>query len=405
MRAQLRLQRRRRRARRARGTGQGGTGLCSAFQSTELARKMAALQSNCTSAQGPRVLTGLRRAVRRALPGGRATGSAAPSMADCVPPVQRSAAGAGWYSRDEAIMGTAIRVELWCSDRAAADEAMAAVMAQMHHVDRTMSPHKPDSALSHINRDAGAHAVPLDDEMYGLLERAQHFSRISGGAFDITFASVGRLYDYRAGVRPHAAALAHARSAIGYQYLVLDPAARTVRFARPGMCIDLGGFAKGYAVESAAAILRARGIANAIVTAGGDSRILGDRRGRPWAIGVRDPRRPGELAAVLPLCDAAVSTSGDYERYFEEAGVRFHHILDPRTGASPAAMQSVTIIAPDGLTSEGLSKSVFVLGVERGLQLVEAHKDVDAVVVDAAGVLHYSSGLRNRGTDGTQGGL
>jgi thiamine biosynthesis lipoprotein len=291
-------------------------------------------------------------------------------------------------------MGTAIRVELWSTERAAADSAMAAVMEEMHRIDRAMSPHKPDSELSRINRDAADQPVPVSREMFELLSRSLDFSRISGGAFDITFASAGHLYDYRERVRPDADALAQARAAIGYQNLVLDAQACTVRFARPGVRIDLGGFAKGYAVDSGAALLRRRGFCHAIVTAGGDSHIVGDRGDRPWTIGVRDPRRPGELAAVLPLKDVAVSTSGDYERYFDEDGVRFHHILDPRTGASASSVRSVTIIAPDGLTSEGLSKSLFVLGVQKGMRLIEAQPGVDAVVVDSAGVLHYSAGLR-----------
>ena len=166
-----------------------------------------------------------------------------------------------------------------------------------------------------------------------------------------------------------------------------------MRFARPGMRIDLGGFAKGHAVDNAAAILRRRGIAHAMVSAGGDSRVIGDRRGRPWTIGVRDPRRPGQLAAMLPLEDVSISTSGDYERYFDADGTRFHHLIDPATGKSPREIQSVTILADDGLTCEALSKIVFVLGVERGMALVETQSGVDAVVVDAAGALHFSSGL------------
>jgi len=270
-------------------------------------------------------------------------------------------------------------------------------MEQMHAVDRCMSPHKPESELSRINRDAARVPVPVSPELFHLLERALAFSRLSGGAFDITFASAGHLYDYRERIRPGPRDLERARAVIGHEGLLLDPATRGVRFARPGMRIDLGGFAKGHAVDRGAAILRSRGVRHAIVTAGGDSHIVGDRRGRPWTIGVADPRRPGELAAVLPLVDVALSTSGDYERYFEEDGVRYHHVLDPRTGASATGARSVTILAPDGLTSEALSKSVFVMGVEEGMRLVESLEGVDAVVVDAQGVLHYSSGLRPGG--------
>jgi len=120
---------------------------------------------------------------------------------------------------------------------------------------------------------------------------------------------------------------------------------------------------------------------------------MGDRRGRPWTIGIRDPRRPGEVIAVLPLEDTSISTSGDYERCFVEAGVRFHHLIDPATGASPSCVQSVTILGEDGLTTEAFSKCVFVLGVERGMQLIESQPGLDAVVVDAHGSLHYSTGL------------
>jgi FAD:protein FMN transferase len=302
------------------------------------------------------------------------------------------AAGA-WLKRDEAIMGTAICVELWSDQRAAGEAAIAAVMDEMHRIDRTMSPHKADSELSIINRDAGSRAVPVSAEMARLIVRAGELSELSAGAFDITYAAVGQLYDYRQRTRPSEAALAEARAAVGWRHLILDTQARTVRFARPGMRIDLGGFAKGHAVDNAVAILRRRGIGHAMVSAGGDSRVIGDRRGRPWTIGVRDPRRPGQVVAMLPLEDVSISTSGDYERFFESEGVRFHHLIDPATGKSPSSIQSVTILADDGLTSEALSKIVFVLGVARGMALVESQQGVDAVVVDAAGALHFSSGL------------
>ena len=290
-------------------------------------------------------------------------------------------------------MGTAISVELWADDAQAGEAAAAAVMDEMHRIDRAMSPHKPSSELSRINREAAHHAVPLSSEMYALVERAIGFSRLSGGAFDISYAAVGQHYDYRSGLRPDEATLRAARDCVGWQHLLLDPHARTLRFGRSGMRIDLGGFAKGHAVDRAANLLRQRGIAHAMVSAGGDSRVIGDRRGRPWSVAVRDPRRAGEVVAVLPLVDVSISTSGDYERYFDEAGVRHHHLIDPATGRSPRGVHSVTILASDGLTSEALSKAVFVLGVERGLALVESLPDIDAVVVDAAGKLHASSGL------------
>lgn len=298
-----------------------------------------------------------------------------------------------WLQREEAIMGTSISVVLWSDDAAHGEAAIDAVMAEMHRIDHAMSPHRADSELSRINRDAHTSPVPLSAEMSRLIAKSLAFSAVSNGAFDITYAAVGQLYDYRAGVRPTPAALEQARTAVGYQYLMLDEAAQTIRFARPGMRIDLGGFAKGHAVDQAAAILKARGIAHAHVSAGGDSRVIGDHKGRPWSIGIRDPRRPGEMVAVLPLQDVSISTSGDYERFFEVNGERCHHLIDPATGLSPRSVHSVTILADDGLTTEAMSKSLFVLGLDKGMALIESQAGLDAIVVDNQGELHFSSGL------------
>jgi len=311
----------------------------------------------------------------------------APAVA---PPVSH-----GWLKGEQAIMGTAISVELWCDNQAEGQAAIDAVMDEMHRIDRLMSPYREDSELSLINREASIRPVAVSLEMMQLLKQSVYFSQLSNGAFDITYAAVGRLYDYRERKRPSNVQLAEAKQAIGYRNLVLNQITGTVRFARPGMSIDLGGFAKGYAVDNATRLLRQRGIMHANVSAGGDSRVIGDRRGRPWMIGVRDPSSADKIIALLPLIDTSISTSGDYERFFEEDGVRFHHLINPSTGLSPCTVRSVTILAEDGLTTEAFSKMVFVLGIEQGLRLVHAQQGIDAVIVDAAGKLHYSSGLQN----------
>ena len=316
-----------------------------------------------------------------------------PTAALSPSPTPAQGSAGGWYRAEEAIMGTEVSVELQAAGRADAEAAIAAVMAEMHRIDATMSPHRADSELSRVNAGAAQGPVPVSPGMFGLLSRAVAFSKLSGGVFDITFASAGNLYDYRAGVAPDPTALADALPLIDWRHLQLDAATRSVRFARPGVRIDLGGFAKGHAVDNAVAILHKLGIANAMVAAGGDSHVMGSRGGRPWTVAVRDPRREGAVVAVLPLEDVSISTSGDYERFFERDGVRCHHLLDPRTGRSPAGVRSVTIIADDGLTTEAFSKTVFVLGVEEGLRFVEAHAGIDAVIVDAQGALHYSAGL------------
>ncbi|MEX0898951.1 MAG: FAD:protein FMN transferase [Steroidobacteraceae bacterium] len=313
--------------------------------------------------------------------------------------VSSAAARAEWHERFESIMGTRITVEVWHEDPAAAGAAIDAVIAEMHRVDELMSHYKPESQLSQVNRDAAKAPVKVDPELAGLIARALEFSELSDSAFDITYASVGYLYDYRERKHPTEAEIQAALPAVNWRHVVVDREASTVRFLKPGVRIDLGGIAKGHAVDSSIAILQARGIRNATVTAGGDSRILGDRRGRPWVVGIRHPDDRDRVIARIPLEDAAISTSGDYERFFDEDGVRYHHIIDPATGKSPRGVRSVTVIGPNSTLTEGLTKSVFILGPERGIALIEAQEDVDAVVVTADGRVIYSKGLEPAGEE------
>jgi thiamine biosynthesis lipoprotein len=159
------------------------------------------------------------------------------------------------------------------------------------------------------------------------------------------------------------------------------------------MRIDLGGIAKGHAVDRGIEVLRGRGVTRAMVNAGGDTRVIGDRFGQPWVIGIRHPDRSEEIVLRIPLVDAAFSTSGDYERYFDEDGVRHHHILDPKTGQSPHAARSVTVIASTATRTDGLTKSVFILGPEADIAFIDGLTDADAIVIAADGRVSYSKGL------------
>jgi len=300
---------------------------------------------------------------------------------------------AQWYEREAAVMGTAVKVEVWHRDAAAAAEAMTAVMAEMQRVDTLMSTYKPDSALSVVNARAATEPIAITEELVDLIGLALDYSRLTQGAFDITYASVGYLYDFRAHVKPADDVLAAALPAVDYRHVRLDRDGHTIRFLQPGVRIDLGGIAKGHAVDRAIDLLRTRGIEHALVTAGGDSRLLGDRRGEPWVVGVRDPRTAGDVLLRLPLADEAISTSGDYERYFEADGKRYHHILEPGTGQPAGSVRSVTVIGPMAVDTDALSTSVFVLGVDRGLALIETLDGFEAVIVDARGGIYYSQGL------------
>ena len=305
-----------------------------------------------------------------------------------------SAARADWVRREETIMGTRIYVEAWHDNPVKGEQAIDAVMEDMRRIDALMSHYKPESQLSQINMRGAVEAVAVDPELFDLIRTSIHYSEITEGAFDITYASVGYLYNYPRHVHPSEEQIAAALPGVNYRNLILDPVAHSVKFAREGMRIDLGGIAKGYACDRGVEILKGFGVRNAIVTAGGDTRLLGDRRGHPWSIGIRHPDDPHKVVLSMPLSDVGISTSGDYERFFDEGGVRYHHIIDPKTGRSPHEVRSVTIIGPTATDTEGWSKGVFIKGPVEGLRLIEQYPQMDAVVVDKNGKVWYSKGLR-----------
>lgn len=300
---------------------------------------------------------------------------------------------AEWVFREEAIMGTRCAVELWSDSPAKANTLIDQVFAEFHRIDELMSTYKPTSQVSLINARASNTWVQVAPELFDLLEAAVDYSRISNGAFDITYASVGYMYDFRKHIRPDAAHIAAALPGINWRHLELRSADHSVHFQRPGMRIDLGGIGKGYAVDRGTAILQRAGITHAMVNAGGDTRIIGDRRGKPWIVGIRDPNDRDKVALRLPLENTAISTSGDYERFFDEGHIRYHHILDPKTGDSARKMRSVSVIAATATRTDALTKMVFVTGPEAGIAMINKLGDVDAVVITNDGRILYSDGL------------
>ncbi len=293
-------------------------------------------------------------------------------------------------------MGTRIGVEVWHQDETQAQQAIDAVLDEFHRLDQALSPYIESSELFKVNRDAAQQPVVISKEFFNLLNISLDYSQLTDGAFDITFASIGYQYDYRKGVKPSDQAIARALPLINYRLIKLDPTSLSVHFERPGVRIDLGGIAKGYAVDRGIQVLQDHGIEHALVSAGGDSRLLGDHRGRPWHIGIQAPRKKQALAAVLPLSETAISTSGDYERYFERDGVRYHHIISPKTGRSAGELRSVTVLGPNATRTDALSTSVFVLGLGDGLALIDRLPDVEAVIIDNQGAMHSSKGLEDQ---------
>ena len=308
-------------------------------------------------------------------------------------------ASAKWYSHSFEIMGTQAKVEFeWSqlndlSSETKAKELIQQVVSEMSRVDRLMSPFKTNSELSMINRQDSKQAIKISKELFKLLEKANHFSVITHGAFDISFSSVGYLYEYRKNIRPTDEQIQSLKSAINYKNIKLNKENHTVYFSDPRIKIDLGGIAKGHAVDMCIELLQSAGVKNAYVSAGGDSRLIGKKNDRLWYIGVRHPRDENKLLVNLPLEEVSLSTSGDYERFFIEDGVRYHHIIDPNTGESAKYMQSATVLADDSTTADALSTSLFVLGVKKGMELINSLPGVSAIVVDRHGKMFVSKDL------------
>lgn len=300
---------------------------------------------------------------------------------------------AEWFSEQQDAMGTRISVTVWHDEASIAKKAIADVMAEMQRIDQTYSPYIETSELSRLNKEAARTPQVVSAEMALLLSTAYRISELTLGAFDITFASVGHLYDYRKQQQPSKVKRKQKQAAIDYRWVILIEG--KVSFKHPDVMIDLGGIAKGYAADQAIAILKKKGIRHASFSAGGDSRLLGDRRGRPWLVGIENPRQQDTIAITLPLDNTAVSTSGDYERFFidQQTGERVHHIINPKSGASAKGISSVTILGDNGLQTDPLSTSVFVMGVTKGLSLVNRLPGIEAIIIDSEGRVRYSDGL------------
>jgi thiamine biosynthesis lipoprotein len=301
---------------------------------------------------------------------------------------------AEWIGDARPMMGTEISVRLWHEDPQRGEEIVEQVFAEAARINALMSTYLEDSRISEINRRAADEPVLAGEELYNLIRRSLDISVLTRGAFDITYDSVGQHYDFRERRRPDEKTVEAERKLINFRFVELDQAAGTVTFLEQGVRINLGGIAKGYAVERGVHILRVNGVRHGIVTAGGDSRLLGDRRGQPWMVGIRDPRNDGQVAISVPLEDEAISTSGDYERYFEEGEIRYHHIIEPSTGAPAGGVHSATVLGPDAVLTDALSTSVFVMGVDQGLRLIATLPDYESIVIDDQGRIYYSDGLR-----------
>ncbi len=291
------------------------------------------------------------------------------------------------YHFTEPHMGTRFQIIVYAPDEGTAHKAAKDAFARIASLNAIMSDYDKTSELMRLCAQAGGPPVPVSAELFFVLSRAQEVSRQSGGAFDVTVGPVVKLWRRSRKLKklPDPEKLAAARALVGWQNVRLDAEKRTVQLLKPGMQLDLGGIAKGYAADEALVVLKKHGLDRALVAAGGDIAVSGpppDAAG--WKIAIA--RLPGEKdAGRLLLHDAAVSTSGDAEQFVEIGGKRYSHIVDPRTGIGLLGRMSVTVVARKGIESDSLTKVAAVLGPEKGMPIIESTKGASARMVRKKG--------------------
>jgi thiamine biosynthesis lipoprotein len=291
-------------------------------------------------------------------------------------------------------MGTTVELTVVAPTPEAGEAALKAGFAEVARLEQVFSSYRTDSELAAVNARAGSGPTPASSDFVTLLARSLAVARDTGGAFNPLMGPVIKLWGIpQAPKVPTPEELVALKPLVDLKGVTVNAKAGTVTLARPGMALGFGGIAKGYTADRVKALLEARGIRAGIVAVAGDLRVFGTRPdGSPWRIGVRHPRDDTKPLATLALTDGAVSTSGDYERFFVVDGKRYHHILDPRTLWPATDAVSVTVLAPQGVVADGLSTALFVMGVDAGQALVERTPGVEALFVAPDGTVTASSG-------------
>lgn len=293
-------------------------------------------------------------------------------------------------------MGTVFQVTVAARGRARAqiERTVDQALDEVDRLEALLSEWRPGTEISEVNRLAGRSPVRVSPETFAIVEAAHRASVLSGGAFDVTFNALWGLWDFKSPAPkvPDPAEVARRVALIDYRKLALDRGARTLYLERAGMKIGLGGIGQGYAADRVCELLRRAGLTDHLIDGGGDVLACGSRGGAPWSVGIKHPRRDA-LLCMVDVGGAAIVTSGDYERFFELGGRRYHHIMDPRTGYPARGVVSATVIAPSATEADALATAALVLGPERGLLLLENLPDVEGLLVDEQLRTSVTSGL------------
>lgn len=300
------------------------------------------------------------------------------------------------YRQSVFLLDTLVEISVFSTDEQAAQKAIDAAYQEIARIETLLSRYRSDSQIALINRSVGKEQfITITAEVSAIIGRALQYAEMTGGVFDITIGPVVDAWGIGTADEriPEAEELQHLLEFVDDRKVELEPE-QGIRLRAPGMIVDLGGIAKGYAIDRGIEALRHHGVTMALINAGGDLRCLGTKAdGTPWRIGVQNPREKNDIVGIIKVSDDAVATSGDYERYFMQDGVRYHHLLNPETGMPARECQSVTIVARTAEMADVMATAVFVMGPERGLAFLNEHPGLEGMIVDADGEFLVSEGF------------
>ncbi len=302
------------------------------------------------------------------------------------------------YKKSTIMMDTVITISVVSHSKHNAERAINTAFLEIKRLEALFDFYSPDSEVARINRNAGISSVKVSPDMLAVLDKASFVSEKTEGAFDVTTGSLLELYDFSHNIKPQQGALEERLPLVNYRAVHINRKDSTAFLEKKGMLIDLGGIVKGYTADKTVEILKRAGIDSGIVAIAGDIKTFGLKpNGNPWKIGIKDPRAEGQddIIAALDLKDLAISTSGDYERYFMLDGTRYHHLLSPMTGYPVHTCQSVSIITEEGVLADAFATGVFILGPEKGMKVIE-QLGFDGLIIDREGHVHVTSNIRGK---------
>lgn len=312
------------------------------------------------------------------------------------------------YDLETYSMGTNILQRVYGDN---GEEALKLAVEELERLEKLLSFYRPSSEISLINQRAGMDYTTLSAEAFYIIKKAKEYSKLSSGAFDITMAPVIELWGIFTKKQrvPNRDEISRAKALVDYKDILIDEGASAVMLKSEGQKIDLGGIAKGFAADKVLKIYKDKGIKSAFINLGGNVLVLGDKPGgTKWSIGIQNPFEPrGVCIGAVAVTDKTVVTSGDYVRYFEKDGMRYHHILDPRTGCPSASeVMSVTVICDTSIDADALSTAVFILGLHDGLKLIEGLSFADAIIITKDKKVYATKGIEESFTfAGEEGGF